>query len=279
MLGSTFYHSAIRKYVIAFGNLFNDINIVRVDKDKKRIQQIPVPIRYARRHRSYDLLKQSSETAKYSFHLPAIAFELTGLSYDSQRQINPLNKIRGISDDPNRLLTSFSEIPYKLNFEMTLIAKNTDDICQILEQIIPYFLPDHINAVELVPEISLKRDIKFTLTSISTEDTYEGQFNSDFRYIKNILSFEVDAYFVGPVSKTGIIKRVQVDFSSRKNPFDREERVVITPGLTIDGKPTSIKELSIPYQEIDKEDDYGFCTEEFTLLDGKTYDPISGTDK
>ena len=44
MLGTTYYHETIRKYVAVFGTLFNDINIQRRNSAGAIVEQIKVPI-------------------------------------------------------------------------------------------------------------------------------------------------------------------------------------------------------------------------------------------
>ena len=46
MFGQFHYHSAIRKYIIMFGNMFNDIDVVRFNKAGESVQQLRVPIAY-----------------------------------------------------------------------------------------------------------------------------------------------------------------------------------------------------------------------------------------
>ena len=46
MLGQTFYNESLRKTVIAFGSLFNDIYITRKDKTGVEIQTLKVPLAY-----------------------------------------------------------------------------------------------------------------------------------------------------------------------------------------------------------------------------------------
>ena len=46
MFGNSFYFGTIRKYVIAFGNLFNDIYVQRLDSNGNRIQTLAVPLAY-----------------------------------------------------------------------------------------------------------------------------------------------------------------------------------------------------------------------------------------
>jgi hypothetical protein len=279
MFNKTFYHSLTRKYVSCFGNLFNDIYIRRVNSDNTRIQTIPVPIRYSPKSRWMEQLASNPQDQKYAIHLPFIAFQISSLQYDGSRAMSPLNRSSKISNDRTKMQSVFQLVPYKIAFEMTLVAKHQDDLCQIYEQIFPYFTPDHVNTITLIPELDLERDITFTLTGAAQEDTFEGDFKGDSRSLKMTLNFEADIWFAGPISKAGIIKRIQVDFMANINKESRDERVVITPGLTIDGKPTTIYEESIPYLEIEPEDDYGFVEQDFTFLDNKVYNPITGLDE
>lgn len=275
----TFYHSLTRKYISMFGNLFNDIYVRRVNSEGTRMQTIPVPVRYSKKQRWMEQLASNPQDQKYAIHLPFIAFERTSIEYDGGRQSSPFNRLKGPAlDDRTKIFSSFAPIPYKMNMELTIVAKHQDDLCQIYEQILPYFTPDHVNTIELIPEIQFNYDVTVKLTGIQDEDSYEGDFKGDSRYIKCTMNFELDIVFVGPVSKQGVIKRVQVDFTAGLENPSRDERVVITPGLTIDGKPTTVKEESIPYLEIKPIDDYGFIEENYTFLDGKIYDPESGKD-
>ena len=53
MLGNYFYHQIIRKTVIAFGTLFNDIHVQHDDGAGNVISDIKVPIAYGPRPVSY----------------------------------------------------------------------------------------------------------------------------------------------------------------------------------------------------------------------------------
>ncbi len=269
MLGSTFYHSLTRKYISVFGNLFNDIYVRRVNKEGTRIQTIPVPVRYSKKQRWMEQLATQPQDQKYSIHLPFIAFEQTALTYQGDRQASPLGRLKKIAtDDRTKMFSTFAPINYKMELQLTIVAKNQDDICQIYEQILPYFTPDHVNTIELIPEIEYKHDTTITLVGISPEDTYEGDFKGDSRTIRYTLNFEMDVVFVGPVSKQGVIKRIIINYTD-SDMNNINERTIITPGLTLDGKPTSIKEESIPYYDIHADDDYGFIQEDFTYTSTK----------
>ena len=47
MFGHDFYHGALRRYVIMFGNLFNEIQVERYSSDGIKLQTISVPIEYS----------------------------------------------------------------------------------------------------------------------------------------------------------------------------------------------------------------------------------------
>ena len=44
MLGNTFYHETIRKCVVGFGTIFNDIHITRKDSAGNVTQSMKVPL-------------------------------------------------------------------------------------------------------------------------------------------------------------------------------------------------------------------------------------------
>ncbi len=252
--------------------MFDDIFVRRFDKDKNVVHTLPVPLKYGPRQKFLAMLAEPAQTKPVAIQLPMMSFELKTFQYDKDRKLNTLNKMTTITQDRNSKFSAFQPIPYKLTFEMSIIAKYNDDASQIIEQIIPYFTPAHFNTINLIPELSIDFDIKFELMSVEPEIVYENDF-----YERNLvlwrLEFEVDAYFVGPVSTRGVIKRVIVNFAGNNADTYIDERVIITPGLTVDGKPTSDKSESIPYKEIDAEDDYGFIEEYYTYQD-----PILETD-
>ena len=49
MLGTYFYHEILRKTVIAFGTLFNEVHIQKEDKSGNTISDLKVPLAYGPR--------------------------------------------------------------------------------------------------------------------------------------------------------------------------------------------------------------------------------------
>jgi hypothetical protein len=109
-------------------------------------------------------------------------------------------------------------VPYNVGFELSIMAKLSDDALQILEQIVPYFQPSFNITVNLISSIGEKKDIPIVLESINYSDQYEGGFESR-RVIIYTLSFTAKTYLFGPVadSPEGLIKKVDVDYYASTN--------------------------------------------------------------
>lgn len=250
------------------GNLFDGIFIRRWDKEKNIVHTLPVPLKYGPREKYLAMLAEPAQTKPVAIQLPMMSFELKSFRYDKDRKLNTLNKLTSSTSDRNSMYSSFQTVPYKLTFEMTVIAKFNDDASQIIEQIIPYFTPSHFNTINLIPELNKDFDIRVELTDVEPEIVYEDDFLAR-NLVMWRLSFEVDAWFVGPIQTKGVIKRVIVNFAGNNDNTYIDERVIITPGLTPQGTPTSDKSESIPYKDIDAEDDYGYVEEWYTYQDPK----------
>lgn len=262
MFGNSFYHGTIRKCITLFGNMFNDISIERLDKTGKSAQTIRVPIIYGPKDKYVAILQKNPNLGRTQVELPMMSFAITNISRSTNRQTNVINK-NVMTDNGKTMKTSFSEIPYDLEIELSIYAKSYDDSAQIVEQILPYFAPDFNANLKFLPELNLNKDIKTSLNSVNPMIEYEGDVNTT-RVITWTLSFTMEIFFIGPVSRQGIIRKVDVDIH---NTIDRSSddhsgtNIQITAGMTADGKPTNKKEESIPYMNIDPDDPYGFVSE------------------
>jgi len=266
MLGQQFYHETIRKIVVAFGTMFNNIQLVRKDNDGNIVQSMKVPLAYGPRQKFLVRLREDPDlTKQVAITLPRIGFEIQNLSYDSTRKLNRVQKFRKTkSSKSNALDVQFMPVPYNLEFELYILSKNSDDALQIVEQILPYFQPDYTLTVNDMADMGIKRDVPIVLNSISYEDDYEGDFATR-RSLIYTLSFTTKFYLYGPVTSQGVIKTVQVDQYTDmpdKSPV-REQRYVATP------KPTTA----------DADDDFGFNETTSFFEDAKEFNPKTGKDE
>lgn len=271
MFGRTWHHDTLRKYVILFGTIFNDIWITRDNAAGESIQTLKVPLSYGPKEKFLARLEGNPSLAnKVGVVLPRISFEMTSFQYDSERKLNTLNRLyrqptNNGTDD--RIAYQYMPVPYNITFQMSIMVKNAEDGTRIIEQILPYFTPDWTPTVNLVPEIGATFDIPIILNDVNVTDTYEGSFE-ERRAIIWDLTFTLKGYLFGPTKKSGLIKHAQAnmrltDSPTTANASTTANTVVVTarPGLTANGQPTSDPVLTIDYLDIKATDNYGFINE------------------
>ena len=230
MLGSYFYNETIRKTVIAFGTLFNNIKIKKFASDGKAISQIKVPVAYGPMQRFLARIEQQPNfDDNVAITLPRISFEITSYAYDPSRKSSPITKFTGKGSDKTKHKKIFLPVPYEIGFRLSFACKLQDDALQIVEQILPHFQPSYNVTVNMLEGVEEKRDIPFTLANVSFSDEYEGDFSTR-RFIQYDLDFVAKTYFYSeiPTDESGIIKKVQVDYSTAiKAP--RAQRYTVVP--------------------------------------------------
>ena len=274
MFGHQYYNQVIRRYVVMFGTLFNDIVVQRFNTAGARIQAIKVPIAYGPKEKFLARVEQNADLQKKSsVSLPRIGFEMVGMQYMPERKLSNTQRrvqIQGTSGANNDVKSVFTPVPYDFNFNLSIFVKNADDGVQILEQILPFFTPDWTTTVKIIPEMNITHDIPTVLTSVTTEDTYEGDFETRRTLIYN-LDFLVKGYIYGPVKKSGIIKRTFIDFIDGTGPGDgvKLETIKITPGLRANGEPTGNSAQSISVDNISANDNFGFAIDYEINLSGE----------
>ena len=267
MFGNSFYFGTIRKYVIAFGNLFNDIYVQRLDSNGNRIQTLAVPLAYGPKEKwLVRLVQDPNLDADVAITLPRMGFEITSLTYASQRKLSStLRNSRLKTSDLDRVDTQFVPVPYDINILLSIFVRNADDGAQILEQIVPYFRPEFVTNVRLIPEMGIVSDTPVVLQDVSIEDTYEGDFYTRRALIYN-MNFSMKAYFYGPVSNSGVIKRTIIPIAvdtAADAPF--VEKLTVTPSQFANGapliSPSANSSLSVNTDQISANSDFGFTVD------------------
>lgn len=228
-----FYHRTVRKLVIAFGNIFNNLKMVRYNNaGTVEIERITVPLAYASKERFYKRITQDINlTKEIQISLPRMAFEVTGLTYD------PLRKISSHVDQYSTG-TSASKArqvkmtPYNFDFNLHIFIRNTEDGMQIVEQILPFFTPDYTVTADFIGLSDLKLDVPIIFNSISYDDSYEGDMDST-RVLVWTLNFTVKAYMFGPISSINIINKTITNvYNSAYQTQDMREMVFWSVGNT-----------------------------------------------
>ena len=279
MLGTYFYHEIIRKTVISFGTLFNDIHVRHQDSTGKDISQIKVPISYGPKQKFLARLQQQPELNKaVQITLPRISFEMNNIQYDPSRKSGISQTFK--ASDSGKLKKVFMPVPYNLGFELNILTKLQDDSLQILEQILPFFQPGFTLTIDLVDQIGEKRDVPMVLENIAFTDDYEGNFETR-RALIYTLSFTAKTYMFGPIadSTDGLIRKVQIDYYSDSNTrtAKREQRYTVKAAAKKDyNEDTVIDQYDDPL--IPPGDDFGFTETSTFFGDGKEFSPTRKVD-
>ncbi len=268
MLGQQFYHETVRNVIVAFGTMFNNIQIVRKDNSGNIIQSMKVPLAYGPKQKFLTRLDQDpSQTAAAAITLPRLGFEIGSLTYDTARKMNRVQKFKKVkssSSKADKLDTQFMPVPYNMDITLYAMAKNSDDALQIVEQILPFFQPDYTLTLNDMADMGIKRDVPIILNSVGYEDNYQGDFESR-RAIIYTMGFTTKFYLYGPVTSSSVIKTVQVDQFTDLPAVTptREQRYSVTPN------PGTA----------DADDDFGFNETSSFFQDAKNFDSTDGTDK
>jgi hypothetical protein len=203
MFGTPFYHGITRKIIIGFGDLFSKITIERYNNSGVIEQTIPVPVSYGNREKWYArLTEEPNFDKKVAITLPRIGFELVGISYDPERKLNKLTKLKtcGATSTGGVAASAFVPVPYNIDFNVYVHTKTQDDGLRIIEQILPFFTPSYTLSVNTYPELDIVQDVPFNLNSVNLNDSFDGPVETR-REIIWTLSFTAKTEYMGPIKK------------------------------------------------------------------------------
>ena len=217
MLGTYYYHEIIRKTIIAFGTLFNNIEIKHKTQSGAPHSTVKVPIAYGPTEKFVARLEQRPDLRnRVAITLPRLSFEMDGISYDASRKVSTMQTFKAFTNDGSKTARKvFMPVPYNLSFKLYAMTQYNEDSLQIIEQILPFFQPSFNLSVNLVSSIGEKRDIPMILDSVNFEDNYESGMDEK-RVIIHTLGFTAKTFLFGPVADnaSGLIKKVQVDYNT-----------------------------------------------------------------
>lgn len=237
-----FYNETIRKLVIGFGSLFNDIRVIRKNDDGTTKETIRVPLSYGPKEKFIRRIQESSSisnTSKVQITLPRLGFDITGFSYDPSRKTNKIRRRKQDSEDGLSYSYNYNEVPYIITFGLYAFTRSQDDNLQIIEQILPYFSPEFVVSFNM-NDVNKKVDIPFVLNSLSMIEDYEGDFDTR-RNLTSTFEFSAKTYIYGPVKTGKVILQSEIDIFGSEEKFNypvtgaHDLRIGITGGYTGEG--------------------------------------------
>ena len=261
-----FYNEILRRTIISFGTLFNNITIKHEDSDDNTVSVVKVPLAYGPTQKFLARIEQSPDLNKpFAITLPRMSFEFTGLTYDPTRKVTTTQTFTVKDPDSGtESKKAFMPVPYNMQFELSIMSKLNDDALQIVEQILPYFQPAYNLTVELVEALQEKRDIPVVLENITMQDDYEGDFTSR-RVLLYTLRFTAKTYLFGPASSAtkDIIKKATISYLTGTDTTNttREYSYSATPRATKNYTGDAATTLSA---------DLSITSKTFEVADGST---------
>ena len=245
MLGTYTYNKIIRKCVIGFGTLFNNIEVRKEKADGSVYSRMKVPLAYGSRQKFLARLEQQADlNQKVAITVPRLSFEMTGISYDSARKLAPTT-LTLKADTNNAVKKQFTPVPYNIDFELNVISKTNDESLEIMEQILPVFQPSFQMTIKLVDSMNDFRDVPIILNSVSYSDDYEGTFD-DRKITLITMQFTVKAYIFGPVGTAAPIKKAKADIYTTmpSATATRQVEYQVTPKALTDKNKDGTTELA-----------------------------------
>lgn len=244
-----------------FGTMFNDIDVQRFNTAGQRIQTLRVPIAYGPKEKFLVRLSQDPNFDRdVAITLPRMSFEIASMAYNPTRKLPSTQRNVYTFADKDKMKYQYTPVPFDINMSLSIFVKNADDGVQILEGILPFFTPEWTNSVRLIPELNLSMDVPVVFTDISTEDTYDGDFSTR-RALIHTLNFTIKGYLFGPVRTQGVIKRA-ITTTSVEATDGQSSRLssitTTTPGLTANNTPTTDSNITLPPEQIDSDDNFGY---------------------
>ena len=308
MFGTYFYHQTSRKMVVAFGTLFNNIEVRRTDSADAVVEVIKIPLSYGPKDKMLVRISQDPNlNPKVALTVPRMGFELTSMTYDGARKLNTMG--RNVKKGTTGLKKQFNPVPYNWDFSLYVFVKNAEDGTQILEQILPFFTPEFTVTMTLVSGMTIKMDIPLVLNSVTSEDSYEGDFATRRSIIwtlsflmkgylypsitdnaKVITSSVVDTHIMSAATAADpiyivaenstpyarnymILDKHEIDDATRIRILSESSEEASSAGQTVSRttvEPTSTGALT--------DEDFGFSETFEFFPHGETHDPVAGTD-
>lgn len=258
MLGTQFYNQAVRKTVVSFGTLFNNIELKKI-VDGQVIETEKVPLAYGPKQKFlYRLQGNPTDGRKVAITLPRIYFEMTGIDYDASRKTPATQKYKTvINDNGNEVRTQYVPVPYNISFEVGILCKSQDDGLQILEQILPFFQPSFSMSLKFIPDMNEVRDVAVVLNSVDFDDDWEDDFSTR-RSITYTMQFTAKSYIYGPYTKADVIRKSRIiETIGDTNVNKRHVELSYTPkaktDINQDGQVTAADDALVT-----ADDDFGF---------------------
>lgn len=202
MIHHYYYNNQLKKYIIGFANVFAGLQVSGGIDDNGNQIIIDVPIRYGSTDRVTAAMS-AGDTQNKLHTLPIIACYMTSLELapDRMHGVNQTDRRTyleqgGVFPDDVKSIRRVMPIPYNMIMELSVYASNTDQLYQIIEQILILF--DYDLQVQFNDAtFDWTKITKLILTGINNEENYPS--GTEKRELIWTLNFELPIWLSPPI--------------------------------------------------------------------------------
>lgn len=214
MIQEYWYNEQLRAYILQFCGVFSGLKtLTGLGADGKRTL-ISVPVLVGNKDRVVAAI-QAGNTQNRPFSLPAMSAWMQGLDLAPERRkgVGVVDRkvylpSGGVFPDDLKIATRVMPIPYNANFELSIYASNTDQMYQILEQLLILF--DPILQIQTTDApFDWTKITTIELTNISNEENFP--IGGDKRITVWTLGFTMPIYLSAPMDlKENIVHEINI---------------------------------------------------------------------
>jgi hypothetical protein len=218
MIHNFWYDAQLRSYLLQFIAIFQGLVVQTGKGECDEEQFITVPCVIGNKDRVVAAL-HAGNTDNRVLSLPAMSAYMNGLQIaPSRRKVQAhvdqrvTMKTGGIFPDDLTVVKRVVPVPYDMTVELSIYASNTQQMHQILEQILVLFNPD-IQIQKNDAPFDWTKITKVELTDISNEENYPS--SQDRRMIVWTLTFEIPIYLSVPMGvKDDLVRKVIIQIAA-----------------------------------------------------------------
>lgn len=211
MIPFYYYDGQIRKYLLQFCNIFAGLKVQTGKGECNEPEFMTVPIRVGSKDRVVAAL-EAGNTQNKPLSLPMMAASVTGLSLSPNRKgVGVVDRrvylpMGGVFPDDLRSVVRVMPIPYIMSVELAIYASNTQQLHQILEQVLVLF--DPVLQIQTSDgAFDWTKLVSVELTGINNEENYPP--GGDRRIITWSLNFEMPIYISAPLDvRDEIVRKI-----------------------------------------------------------------------
>jgi hypothetical protein len=233
MIANYFYEGQLRSYLLQFCNIFTGLQVQTGKGECDVPEFITVPISIGSRDRVVAAI-QAGNTQNRPFSVPAMVANMTSLALSPNRKGVGIVDRRtflpagGVYPNDLRTVTRVMPIPYIMTTELSIYASNTQQMHQILEQLLMLF--DPVLQIQTSDSaLDWTKIASVELVGLNNEENYPP--GGDRRMITWSLSFDMPIYISAPVDiKDDVVKKIVIKLGDldkfQVNEFDENGNMV-----------------------------------------------------